>query len=120
MGSQGWRFATSDENVPGENVTPDPLHSDFTHLRHIYFEQNPDYEGRFTVPTLYDKKQNKIVNNESSEIIRMFYHEFDHLLDEKYKSVDPLPETLQKDIDELNEWVYNDVNNGVYKSGFAT
>lgn len=120
MGDKGWRFANSDDNVPGENVTPDPLHPDFTHLRHIYYEQNPDYEGRFTVPTLYDKKQNRIVNNESSEIIRMFYHAFDDLLDEKYKNVDPLPTHLQKDIDELNEWVYNDVNNGVYKSGFAT
>jgi len=60
------------------------------------------------------------VNNESSEIIRMFYHVFDDLLDEKYKKVDLLPENLKEQIDELNEWVYNDVNNGVYKSGFAT
>ena len=50
----------------------------------------------------------------------MFYHEFDGLLDEPYKSVDLLPKKLEKDIDELNEWVYNDINNGVYKSGFAT
>ena len=60
----GWRFAKSDEKLPGENVTPDPIHKDFTHLRDIYFNVNPDYEGRFTVPTLYDKKQNKIVSNE--------------------------------------------------------
>lgn len=60
------------------------------------------------------------MNNESSEIIRMFYHVFDDLLDEKYKKVDLLPENLKEQIDELNEWVYNDVNNGVYKSGFAT
>ena len=60
------------------------------------------------------------MNNESSEIIRMFYHEFDDLLEEPYKSVNLLPKKFEKDIDELNEWVYNDINNGVYKSGFAT
>jgi putative glutathione S-transferase len=120
MGDKGWRFATSDEHIPGESVTPDPVHQNFTHLRDIYFERNPDFTGRFTVPTLYDKRTNRIVNNESSEIIRMFYHEFDDLLEEPYKSVDLLPKKLEKDIDELNEWVYNDINNGVYKSGFAT
>lgn len=60
----GWRFAKPDEKVPGENVTPDPIHPHFTHLRDIYFEVNAEYEGRFTVPTLYDVKQNKIVSNE--------------------------------------------------------
>lgn len=120
MGEKGWRFATSDEQVAGENTTPDPVHPDFTHLRNIYFEQNPDYEGRFTVPTLYDKKQKRIVSNESSEIIRMFYYAFDDLLAEKFKGVDLFPKELRKDIEEMNEWVYNDVNNGVYKSGFAT
>ncbi|ORY02051.1 glutathione S-transferase omega-like 2 [Clohesyomyces aquaticus] len=120
MGEQGWRFATSDEKLPGENVTPDPEHPDFTHLRQIYFSQNPNYEGRFTVPTLYDKKEKRIVSNESSEIIRMFYYAFDDLIDEKYKGLDLFPENLRKDIEEMNEWVYNDVNNGVYRSGFAT
>ncbi|OCK93023.1 uncharacterized protein K441DRAFT_613750 [Cenococcum geophilum 1.58] len=120
MEDKGWRFATPDEHIPGESVTPDPVHQNFTHLRDIYFEQNPDFTGRFTVPTLYDKRTNRIVNNESSEIIRMLYHEFDDLLEEPYKSVDLLPKKLEKDIDELNEWVYNDINNGVYKSGFAT
>jgi glutathionyl-hydroquinone reductase len=120
MGGQGWRFATADEKLPGESVTPDPVHPDFTHLRQIYFEQNPEYEGRFTVPTLYDKKQGRIVNNESSEIIRMFYYAFDDLLDEEHKGLNLFPENLRKDIEEMNEWVYNDVNNGVYKSGFAT
>ncbi|KAF2205460.1 hypothetical protein GQ43DRAFT_428056 [Delitschia confertaspora ATCC 74209] len=122
MGEKGWRFVTQDEQsqLSGENVTPDPVNSSHTHLRDIYFEQNPNYEGRFTVPTLYDVKQKRIVNNESSEIIRMFYNVFDDLLDEKYRKVDLYPETLRKEIDELNEWVYNDVNNGVYKSGFAT
>ena len=60
----GWRFVRPDEKIPGDNTTPDPLHKDFTHLRDIYFNVNPSYEGRFTVPTLYDQKQNKIVSNE--------------------------------------------------------
>jgi putative glutathione S-transferase len=60
------------------------------------------------------------VNNESSEIIRMFYHAFDDLLPSKYASLDLFPSDLQKDIEETNEWTYNDINNGVYKSGFAS
>lgn len=68
----GWRFPTpEDTDAEGENVIPDPLHKDFTLLRQIYFESDPDFSGRFTVPVLYDKKQNRIVNNESSEILRM-------------------------------------------------
>lgn len=52
-------------------MIPDPLHDDFTHLRQVYFESDSDYSGRFTVPVLYDKVQKRIVNNESSEILRM-------------------------------------------------
>lgn len=120
MLEKGWRFATKDEKLPGDNVTPDPVHPEFTHLREIYFENNKDYSGRFLVPTLYDKKQKRIVSNESSEIIRMFYHEFDHLIADKYKQIEFRPEDLIKQIDEANDWQYNDINNGVYKSGFAT
>lgn len=70
----GWRFVTKGEDVPGDNVVPDPIegHEAFTHLRHVYFESSKDYEGRFTVPVLYDKKTKTIVSNESSEILRMF------------------------------------------------
>jgi putative glutathione S-transferase len=75
MQEKGWRFATpEDTDAPGKNVTPDPVNK-FTHLRDIYFSVDPEYKGRFTVPTLYDVKQKKIVSNESSEIIRMFYTE---------------------------------------------
>ncbi|KAL2349744.1 fructose-bisphosphate aldolase [Cryomyces antarcticus] len=120
MLEKGWRFAEKGEKVPGENTAPDPLHEGYTHIRGVYYENNADYDGRFTVPTLYDKKAKKIVNNESSEIIRMFYHAFDDLLPEKFKKVGLLPDNLKKDIEETNEWTYNDINNGVYKSGFAT
>ena len=74
----GWRFATPQDNdAEGENVIPDPIpgHEGFTHLKDVYFESERDYSGRFTVPVLYDKKTNRIVSNESSEIIRMFYTE---------------------------------------------
>lgn len=59
----GWRFVRPDEKLPGDHVTPDPIHN-CTHLRDIYFKVDPDYHGRFTVPTLYDVKQGKIVSNE--------------------------------------------------------
>ena len=71
------------------------------------------------MPTLYDIKQKKIVNNESSEIIRMFYTEFDDLLPKEYKKVDLFPENLRSNIEETNKWTYPEINNGVYASGFA-
>jgi len=120
MEEKGWRFATSEEKIPGENTTPDPVHPNFTHLRELYFTANKDYEGRFTVPVLWDTKKETIVNNESSEIIRMMYTEFDELLPEKYRSVDLYPSDPREQIEETNGWTYDDINNGVYKSGFAT
>lgn len=120
MLDKGWRFVKSDEQVPGENVVPDPVHPEYTHLRDIYFQNNTDYGGRFTVPTLYDKKTDRIVNNESSEIIRMLYYAFDDLVDDKFKGLDLFPEALRTKIEETNDWTYNDINNGVYRSGFAT
>ncbi|KAK5988170.1 Glutathione S-transferase omega-like 2 [Cladobotryum mycophilum] len=122
LGQKGWRFVTKDEKEPGENVIPDPIegHESFTHLREVFFESNKDYSGRFTVPVLYDKKTKQIVNNESSEIIRMLGTEFDDLIEEKYRSVSLYPEDLRSQIDEANTWTYDLINNGVYKAGFAT
>lgn len=60
----GWRFATPDEKLPGENTIPDPLHPEFTHIRQVYFSNDPEYTGRFTVPVLFDKKTKLIVSNE--------------------------------------------------------
>lgn len=122
LGQQGWRFVTRDENEPGENVTPDPNegHEDFTHLRQVYLETEKNYQGRFTVPVLYDKKTKTIVSNESSEIMRMLGTEFDGFLDETHRSIQLYPEPLRDQIEETNSWTYDLINNGVYKSGFAT
>ncbi|KAL2754525.1 hypothetical protein ACRALDRAFT_1070285 [Sodiomyces alcalophilus JCM 7366] len=125
LGEKGWRFATPDdppEDIPGENVIPDPVegHESFTHLRQIYFESNPQYEGRFTVPVLYDKQTKTIVSNESSEILRMLGTEFDDLIEPRFREWNPYPHNLRSQIDEANDWIYDLINNGVYKSGFAT
>jgi putative glutathione S-transferase len=94
-------------------VTPDPNYKGVTHLQDLYHKVNPDYTGRYTVPVLWDKKTSSIVNNESSEIIRMLYYEFDEFLPEEYKNVNLLPEGLRKQIEETNGWTYDDINNGV-------
>ena len=125
MGEKGWRFPTAEEggkggDAEGEQVIPDPVGGK-KFIREVYFEVEPEYKGRFTVPVLFDKKEGKIVNNESSEIVRMLGREFDGLIeDAEAKGLDLYPEDLRAEIDEVNEWVYHDINNGVYKSGFAT
>ncbi|KAK4226369.1 hypothetical protein QBC38DRAFT_510470 [Podospora fimiseda] len=123
MGEKGWRFPTEEDNdAKGENVVPAPVeqHRGFTHLRQVYFKEDEGYSGRFTVPVLFDKKLGKIVNNESSEILRMLGSEFDDVIEEKYRQVNLYPEDLRSQIDSTNEWHYDLINNGVYKSGFAT
>ncbi|KAK8091141.1 hypothetical protein PG994_000646 [Apiospora phragmitis] len=123
MGEKGWRFPTpEDTDAAGDNVVPDPLHAGFTHLRDLYFSVDKAYAARFTVPVLYDKVAQTIVSNESSEILRMLGNAFDDQLppDSAGKKLDLYPEDLRKDIDEVGEWTYDLINNGVYKSGFAT
>ncbi len=93
----------------------EPLYGFEKHYE-IYTKANPNYTGRVTVPVLWDKKNQTIVSNESSEIIRMFNHHFGELANDQ----DYYPESLRTEIDELNERIYRDINNGVYKSGFAT
>ncbi|EHA54548.1 glutathione S-transferase Gst3 [Pyricularia oryzae 70-15] len=124
LGENGWRFPTAEEaaHPDGENVTPDPCpgHEAFTHLRQVYFAAEPEYEGRFTVPVLWDKVQKTIVSNESSEILRMFGSAFDGIVEDKFKGVNLYPESLRVQIEEAHGWQYDLINNGVYKSGFAT
>ncbi|GAA5887439.1 hypothetical protein JCM5296_007141 [Sporobolomyces johnsonii] len=134
MGALGWSFYPpirgengeylKTEGDVGENdgvkdVIPDPLYN-AKFIRELYFKVNPDYSGRFTVPVVWDKKTETIVNNESSEIIRFMNTAFNEVIDEKYAKLDLYPEACRKEIDDQNDWVYNTVNNGVYKSGFAT
>ena len=88
------------------------------YLYELYRLVDPDYSDRATVPVLWDKERQTIVSNESSEIIRMFNTEFDDIGGES--SRDFYPQHMREEIDALNEWIYPSVNNGVYRSGFAT
>jgi len=118
LGSDGWPFATADEFPEAEK---DPLHPEFKYVKELYFRANPEYKGRYTVPVLWDKKTETIVNNESSEIIRILNSSFNQFSkDEKQRVLDLYPEQLRPEIDAINAWVYDTVNNGVYKTGFAT
>ncbi len=110
MLENGWTF---DQSL---GSTGDKLdHFDFMHQR--YTADTADYTGRVTVPVLWDKKLKRIVNNESSEIIRMFNGAFDDLTG---NDLDFYPAPLRGEIDALNERIYPAVNNGVYRAGFAT
>ncbi|UDE96312.1 glutathione S-transferase family protein [Carnobacterium viridans] len=110
MAENGWTFDAE------EGVIPDPV-IDAEYVYELYTHVEPNYSGRVTVPLLYDLKQNKIVNNESSEIMRMLNSAFNEV---GAKEGDYYPEALRPEIDEINEKVYHAVNNGVYKAGFAT
>lgn len=110
MLENGWTFE------PGEGVIPDPI-LNAEYLHQVYTHADPNYSGRVTVPVLYDKKTGKIVNNESSEIMRMLNSAFDEV---GATPGDYYPENLREEIDAMNEKVYHGVNNGVYKAGFAT
>ena len=111
MLENGWTF---EESFPG--ATSDHLFSqDF--LYQIYLKADPKYSGRVTVPVLWDKKNQTIVSNESSEIIRIFNKSFNILTGNQ---LDFYPKKFQKKIDDINNFTYHNINNGVYKVGFAT
>ncbi|KAJ1831039.1 S-glutathionyl-(chloro)hydroquinone reductase [Coemansia sp. RSA 2706] len=116
LGPNGWEFASPDE-VPG--ATLDDVNG-AKYIRELYFKAEPNYSARFTVPVLWDKKQNTIVSNESSEIIRMFNTAFDELVAPEYRGITFYPDELKEKIDDINGWIYDTVNNGVYKAGFAS
>ncbi|MDR9828127.1 glutathione S-transferase family protein [Vibrio sp. FNV 38] len=105
MLDEGWMFDR-----------PEPLFG-ATRLHHIYTRAKLGYTGRVTVPVLWDKKKQTIVSNESSEIIRMFNSAFNELTG---NDTDFYPEAIRSDIDEWNRFIYPNINNGVYRCGFAT
>jgi glutathionyl-hydroquinone reductase len=109
MGEEGWSF----DDGPG--VVPDPLGA--RRLYEVYLRSGSSYTGRASVPVLWDKARNVIVSNESSEIIRMFNSAFDQV---GAATGDFYPAELRDEIDRLNARIYDTVNNGVYRAGFAT
>ncbi|MEL7430843.1 MAG: glutathione S-transferase family protein, partial [Pseudomonadota bacterium] len=111
MAENGWTFSKENDPVVGDDL----FGSDFAHQ--IYTRADPKYSGRVTVPILWDKRQATIVSNESSEIIRMFNSAFDGM---GAKAGDYYPEAKRTEIDALNERIYDTLNNGVYRCGFAT
>jgi putative glutathione S-transferase len=109
-----WRFGGNTDSIAG--AEPDPLYkSDY--LYELYLRAKPDYTGQITVPVLWDKQRETIVNNESSEIIRMLNNGFGDLVDNR---LDLYPLHLRDEIDSVNDRLYHRFNNGVYRAGFAT
>ena len=109
MGEHGWTFA------PADGVIPDSVNG-VEFLYQLYARADPSYSGRVTVPVLWDNQRHTIVNNESADIIRMFNSAFDGL---GARPGDYYPAPLRADIDLMNARIYDTVNNGVYKAGFA-
>jgi len=108
MLDDGWQFNTSTDDNPVKNIKS---------LHQLYSKADPHYNGRVTVPVLWDKKHNTIVNNESSDIIRIFNQAFNAITN---NHDDYYPIALRKEIDIINACIYEKVNNGVYRAGFAT
>ena len=110
-GDQGYKM-----NVDGAHTVPG-TETEITYLHNVYTLADPNYTGRCTVPTLWDAKEKTVVNNESAEIIRMFNSEFNEFARNHY---DYYPKALRGEIDEINDLIYNAINNGVYKAGFSS
>ncbi len=110
MQEHGWTFDAA------EGVIADPI-IQARYMHQIYTTADPKYSGRVTIPVLWDKQQSRFVSNESAEIIRMFNSAFDDI---GAKPGDYYPQALRAEIDSLNAHIYDSVNNGVYKAGFAT
>jgi putative glutathione S-transferase len=115
MDNLGWDF-----NATFPAATGDTLYN-YDRMHEIYTTAQPDYSGIVTVPVLWDKKLKTIVNNESSEIIRILNSAFNHLIeDEVARNLDFYPQDKQTEIDGINKLVYDNINNGVYRTGFST
>lgn len=119
-GWPGWKFPPTNDEYPGATV--DNLFSS-DYLHQVYFRDDPGYKGRYSVPLLWDTETNKIVNNESIEIMKNLNTAFNDLLREKGRlnqaNMNFYPERLQSKIDEICDWMQRDLNSGVYKAGFA-
>ena len=114
----GWRFPATDEEYPGSTI--DHLfQSKFLH--EVYFKSDADYKGKYSVPVLWDKKTDQIVNNESEDIMRMLNHAFDDYFpkDDERRNLDTYPSEMRERINDVNSWMMPNLNNGVYKAGFA-
>lgn len=114
MGPDSWSFEPDQGRVFRAEGDQDQY---IEYLYELYRLVDPGYKGRATVPVLWDKQEQTIVSNESSEIVRMFNSVFD---DVGARTLDLYPEALRAEIDAYNEWIYPTVNNGVYRAGFAT
>ncbi|WP_226068516.1 glutathione S-transferase family protein [Dickeya zeae] len=108
IGEQGWEFSTPQD--AGEHVAP------VRYLHQLYTASDAHYTGKVSVPVLWDRKEGRIVNNESSEIIRLLNHDFNDLTGNR---LDFYPTDLRAKIDHWNSLIYDNINNGVYKTGFA-
>ena len=113
ISEQGWQFS----DYAG-SIRDTVNHADY--LWQVYVKSNPNYTGRVTVPVLWDKQTNQIVNNESRQIIKMFNSEFNEFLDSEFQNIDFYPLHLRDLIDLIIDDIYQPINNGVYRCGFAT
>ena len=111
MLDNGWEFDTAESGAYRDSLYQ------FNYAYQLYLKSNPQYEGRVTVPILWDKKTQTIVNNESVEIIRIFNSAFDHLTS---NTDDYFPAAQREEIESVNQRIYDTLNNGVYRAGFAT
>jgi putative glutathione S-transferase len=109
LGEQGWRFS-------GEMGSDFDTTNGASHLHELYTLADPEYTGRATVPVLWDKKTRSIVNNESADILQILNRDFSALAD---NTIDLRPAALEAEIDQANDMLYDDFNNGVYQAGFA-
>jgi len=120
-GWPGWRFPKNDDEYPA--ATTDRLFGS-EYLHQVYFKADPEYKGRYSVPALWDTKNNTLVNNESSELVRNMNTAFNDFLVKNGKTreaaIDLYPESLRPQIDTICAWLQEHLNTGVYKAGFAT
>lgn len=115
-GWPGWKFPSAEDQYEGS--TEDQLFGS-KYLHEIYFKDKKDYAGRYSVPLLWDKKNNQIVSNDSLEILRNFNTGWNSIIPDEYRDKDFYPEDSKNEIDDIGKWLQDDINSGVYKAGFA-